>query len=86
MGEMKMNIDIDGIRYPVSMTWHPDDTLQHFVLVNGCWIDLKISAIASRSREPDPEDFPPIKHKEQRKMFEDRVREIINDHTLHSDL
>lgn len=82
-----MNIYVDGVEYTVSMTWHPDDTLQHFVEINGEHVDLGITAIASRKDDGEAEDRDTweVDHKAQRKMFEERIRQILGEKNVRTD-
>lgn len=82
-----MNIYVDGAEYTVSMTWNSDDTLQHFVEIDGKHIDLGITAIASRKDDGEAEDRDTwrVNHKAQRKMFEERIRQILGEKNVRTD-
>jgi len=68
-----MNVQVDGKEYPISMTWHQDNSLEHFVLIDDEWINLQINWMADLKGKR-----PKSTHAEERKLFTERVKEILD--------
>jgi len=67
-----MNIQIDGKEYQVSMTWHDDNTLQHFVLIDDKWVDLEFDSVAVLGDDHTEKD-----HAAEREFFTKKVRDVL---------
>jgi polyhydroxyalkanoate synthesis regulator phasin len=69
-----MHIYIDGQQYNVSMTWHKDDTIDHFVEIDG---EHHLLEGAHMVLDLSSEDK--ITHQELRERIEHEIRKKLDD-------
>ena len=72
-----MHIYIDGTQYNVSMTWNPDDSLDHYVTINDQ--HYRLDVVMTADLDIDDERYQTFTHQELRELFAEQIQKILDE-------